>query len=129
MGIGTPQQYFSFIFDTGSNVLWIPNTSINTNGMIIPSLSNTSIVTTVPMSLDYGSGPVSGFLGSDIVTLNPLGTTNISVRTQIMWANVVNNKPPGTLVGVMGMAITIQITFWITPMPPIRSLLPSSLYL
>ena len=78
LGLGTPPQYFDFLFDTGSPILWVPTLSTNPNGFN-NSASSTYKLGDTPYSIEYvdGSG-ASGTFGSDVVSLT---STNISTRS------------------------------------------------
>jgi hypothetical protein len=74
--IGTPQQGFSVIFDTGSSNLWIPSTDCNdfntspacaTHDRYNHSLSSTYAANGEIYILPYGSGTVVGYLSTDTV--------------------------------------------------------------
>jgi hypothetical protein len=71
--VGTPAQTFTVIFDTGSSNLWVPGTSCGTKCGSHPEYDSTKSSTYVKngttFALQYGSGPVSGFLSKDTVTV------------------------------------------------------------
>lgn len=68
--IGTPPQTFSVIFDTGSSNLWVPSstcTSCGSHALYQSSNSNSYLKNGTVFNIQYGSGPVSGFLSADNV--------------------------------------------------------------
>lgn len=78
--VGTPPQEFQVVFDTGSSDLWIPATkcmyeSSNCANKMTFDKSKSSTFKRVPagamshFSIMYGSGPVSGTYGEDVVTV------------------------------------------------------------
>lgn len=84
MGIGTPPQNFLFQFDTGSGTLWIP--TIQSLGFgFNTQASSTFYQSSTYGAIVYGDGShVSGYMGTDIVTLPG---TPIKVTNQIMFVN------------------------------------------
>ena len=80
VSIGTPEQKFLVVFDTGSADFWVPNSSCQNNSMNCmkkkaydPSQSST--YAEVPtggqtqFSIMYGSGPVEGKYSTDTVKI------------------------------------------------------------
>lgn len=86
--IGTPGVNFTVLFDTGSNILWVPVTGCSGqcgSKLFNPNGSSTYNAGTQPMSIQYGDGStVSGTYGSDVVRF---ANTTINVSTGILWVN------------------------------------------
>jgi len=76
ISVGTPGQVFNVIFDTGSSNLWIPSKTCGSNCGLHPeydsSKSTTYIANGTTFAIQYGSGPVSGFLSIDDVNFGGL---------------------------------------------------------
>lgn len=72
ISVGTPPQVFNVIFDTGSSNLWIPGKSCGSgcgsHPMYDSSKSSTAAANGTEFAIQYGSGPVSGFLSEDAVS-------------------------------------------------------------
>lgn len=72
IGVGTPIQYFTVVFDTGSSDLWIPGndcSSCGTSSLFDISLSSTFVSlqqdsSLVDFQISYGSGNVVGYVGT-----------------------------------------------------------------
>uniref|UniRef100_A0A8D0EZX2 cathepsin E n=1 Tax=Strix occidentalis caurina TaxID=311401 RepID=A0A8D0EZX2_STROC len=69
ISIGTPPQNFTVIFDTGSSNLWVPSrchiAPLHTKFQ--PSQSSTYQAIGTPFSIQYGTGSLTGVIGSDQV--------------------------------------------------------------
>lgn len=75
IGVGTPAQSFTVIFDTGSSNLWVPDETcpcgriIGHKDKFHASKSSTYVKDGSEFQILYGSGPVSGTFGIDSVTV------------------------------------------------------------
>jgi len=73
VSVGTPGKEFQVIFDTGSSNLWIPSKQCTNCGLFKPkydhSKSKTYVKNGTNFHIEYGSGPVDGFMSEDSVTL------------------------------------------------------------
>ncbi|XP_060669946.1 aspartic proteinase isoform X2 [Ziziphus jujuba] len=83
IGIGTPPQKFTVIFDTGSSNLWVPSSkcyfsiACYFHAKYKSSDSSTYKENGKPASIQYGSGAISGFFSYDNVQVG-----NIVVKNQ-----------------------------------------------
>ncbi|MBN3292486.1 PEPA protein, partial [Polypterus senegalus] len=81
ISIGTPPQSFKVIFDTGSSNLWVPSVYCNSyactnHNKFNPAQSSTYRATSQTISVQYGTGAMSGILGYDTVTVGSIVDTN-----------------------------------------------------
>lgn len=75
ISLGTPQQSFQTLFDTGSSNLWVPSSQCNNCGkhaQYDSSASSTYVANGTEFRIVYGTGSVRGYLSSDIVYVGNL---------------------------------------------------------
>uniref|UniRef100_A0A674JG33 pepsin A n=1 Tax=Terrapene triunguis TaxID=2587831 RepID=A0A674JG33_9SAUR len=81
ISIGTPAQDFSVLFDTGSSNLWVPSVycsspACTNHNRFNPSDSSTYEATSEKVSIQYGTGSMTGILGYDTVQVGGIVDTN-----------------------------------------------------
>lgn len=77
IAVGTQGQVLNVIFDTGSSNLWVPSkkcTNCGVHPRYDSSKSSTYKANGTIFKIDYASGPVSGFLSVDSVTIGDVTT-------------------------------------------------------
>ncbi|KAG2625710.1 hypothetical protein PVAP13_3KG309500 [Panicum virgatum] len=78
IGIGTPAQKFTVIFDTGSSNLWVPSSkcyfsiACYVHSRYKSGQSSTYKKNGKPADIHYGTGAIAGFFSEDSVTLGDL---------------------------------------------------------
>nr|ABX89619.1 pepsinogen [Diplodus sargus] len=81
VSIGTPPQSFSVIFDTGSSNLWIPSVYCSSQACqnhkkFNPQQSSTFKWGNQQLSIQYGTGSMTGYLASDVVEVGGISVAN-----------------------------------------------------
>ncbi|XP_066192009.1 cathepsin E [Sylvia atricapilla] len=81
ISIGTPPQNFTVVFDTGSSNLWVPSVYCVSKACVAhsrfhPTQSSTYQVVGTPFSIQYGTGSMTGIIGSDQVAVEGLTISN-----------------------------------------------------
>lgn len=76
IGIGTPPQYLSVIFDTGSSNLWVTSSQCgsvecHTHASFNASASSTYRKVGYEIQVRFGTGEIEGFISEDTFTLGP----------------------------------------------------------
>jgi hypothetical protein len=108
IAVGTPEQVFNVIFDTGSSNLWIPSLSCGAACGAHPLYDNSKSTTYAKngtkFEIMYGSGPVSGVLSYDDVNWGGL----VIAKQEFAEVNVVSGLGLAYLIGhfdgILGMA-------------------------
>uniref|UniRef100_A0A8C3RAE0 cathepsin E n=1 Tax=Cyanoderma ruficeps TaxID=181631 RepID=A0A8C3RAE0_9PASS len=85
ISIGTPPQNFTVVFDTGSSNLWVPSVycvskACAKHSRFHPTQSSTYKVIGTPFSIQYGTGSMTGIIGSDQVAVSDV------------WGLIVSNQ-------------------------------------
>ncbi|KAM6218061.1 chymosin-like [Rhynchocyon petersi] len=75
--IGTPPQEFTVVFDTGSADFWVPSiycssSACQNHRRFNPSKSSTFRNVGQPLTIQYGTGSMQGFLGYDTVIVSEI---------------------------------------------------------
>ncbi|XP_023304879.2 lysosomal aspartic protease-like, partial [Lucilia cuprina] len=109
ISIGTPPQKFVVLFDSGSSNLWVPSSrcwiwdvACKKHNQYNHDKSSTYVTNGESISIQYGSGSMSGFLSQDDVTLEGL-----TIKNQVFAEAM--NEPGNSFTdanfdGIFGMA-------------------------
>ncbi|XP_031659571.1 pepsin A-like [Oncorhynchus kisutch] len=133
ISIGTPPQSFKVIFDTGSSNLWVPSVycssqACQNHDKFNPGLSSTFKLGSKTVSIQYGSGSMTGKLAYDTISVG-----GISVTQQIFGASETESPFMSYMVadGILGLAFPNLAASGATPIfdsMMIQGLLSQSLF-
>uniref|UniRef100_A0A4X2JWK6 Peptidase A1 domain-containing protein n=1 Tax=Vombatus ursinus TaxID=29139 RepID=A0A4X2JWK6_VOMUR len=91
IGLGTPPQNFSVIFDTGSSNLWVPSRRCNFFSLgcwfhhrYDPKASSSFRPNGTQFSIRYGAGRLDGILSEDVLTIGGVGGAPL-VFGEALW--------------------------------------------
>jgi hypothetical protein len=118
IGIGSPEQKFKVVFDTGSSNLWVPSHSCWSIPCWIhktykSSASHSFIKNGTSLKIQYGSGGIEGFFSNDIVSIGGVKAHNITFgeATKLSGVSFVAAKFDGILgMGFRSISVNHVIT-------------------
>ncbi|KAM6565683.1 hypothetical protein CsatA_024811 [Cannabis sativa] len=94
IGIGSPPQPLTVVFDTGSSNLWVPSSrcifsiACYLHSKFKARLSSTYTKIGIPCKIPYGSGSISGFFSQDNVKVG-----DVVVKEQKVFSFWINRDP------------------------------------
>lgn len=126
ISVGTPPQSFEVVYDTGSSNLWVPNAQAQQGECNVKHVydhfnSSTFYKNCTPFSITYGSGPVSGYLSVDTVTIAEYQLPNFTFAEMTDVSGLSTSYCDGYFDGICGMAWGALSSGLPTPMGELAS--------
>jgi len=111
IALGTPEQKFEVIFDTGSSDLWVASSkcddSCGRHAKYDGSQSSTYKANGTAFDIMYGSGPVSGFQSIDNMNFGGLAVANQEFAEVTDASGLGAAYSLGKFDGILGMAFPV----------------------
>jgi len=111
IALGSPEQTFNVIFDTGSSDLWVASSqcddSCGHHAKYDSSKSSTYKANGTSFDIMYGSGPVSGFQSIDTMNMGGLVVSNQEFAEVTDAAGLGAAYKLGKFDGILGMAFPV----------------------
>jgi cathepsin D len=106
IGIGTPEQKFKVVFDTGSSNLWVPSHKCWSIPCWIHKTykaedSSSFIKNGTKLDIKYGSGAISGYFSNDIVSVGGVKAMNITFGEATSLSGI--SFIPAKFDGILGL--------------------------
>ena len=106
INIGSNQQLFYVVFDTGSSNLWVPSSKCTTRACFThrrynAAQSSTSVDIGKAVTFSYGSGPVSGTLYKDTASVGGLAVKQFAFGSMTRISSLISSYRSD---GVLGFA-------------------------
>jgi hypothetical protein len=101
LSIGNPQQTFNLVLDTGSFLIWVPD-SIVGNRIFKNTYNSTNTKSDETKDIEYDSGKIRGYIVSDTVSLSSNILTNKTIKFLSIFKGKFRHKVDFD--GIIGLA-------------------------
>lgn len=119
ISVGTPEQVFEVIYDTGSSNLWVPSTQCDSScagKKEYNSNASTSYVANgTPFNIQYGSGPCSGVMAYETATVQGIPVKNQPFAMITNAAGLAPSFSQDPFDGICGLAWPMLAVNYATP--------------
>lgn len=111
VSLGTPEQTFNVIFDTGSSDLWVASSncddSCGRHAKYDATKSSTYVKNGTIFDIEYGSGPVSGYESQDVLNFGGFKVQNQIFAEVTDAAGLGAAYKLGKFDGILGLAFPV----------------------
>lgn len=104
--VGTPGQTAEVLFDTGSSNLWVPDKRFGSHNVYDHAASSTYKANGKDFNIQYGSGPVAGFLSEDTFTFGGVSLKDFTFAEVNDVSGLGKMYTQGKMDGIVGMAFS-----------------------
>jgi len=104
--VGTPGQLMEVLFDTGSSNVWLPGKEFGSHHVYIHADSSSYKADGRDFDIQYGSGPVSGFLSADDFDFGGVSLKGFTFAEVNDVSGLGQMYTGGKMDGIVGMAFS-----------------------
>ncbi|CAD5229867.1 unnamed protein product [Bursaphelenchus okinawaensis] len=117
MTLGTPPQKFNVVFDTGSDILWVPEKGCQSQGPLVqncksnqnvydPKASSTSEATNREFEIEYGTGSAEGKYIKDVFAFGDPSGQQLKLKEKVLFGS--GTRLTFSDEGILGLAYPLR---------------------
>ncbi|CAD5234009.1 unnamed protein product [Bursaphelenchus xylophilus] len=117
MSLGTPPQKFNVVFDTGSDILWVPHKGCKSQGPVVKNCksgenvydekaSTTSEPTGKQFAIEYGTGTAQGKYFKDVLAFGDPSGPQLKFKNKVLFG--AGTQMTFSDEGILGLAFPVR---------------------